>query len=954
MIHEIRVANLGLDDPKGLGVLGEIHKLGLKSFRRVRTVKVYRFEGLRTRHAVRLAKRLTNTDQVFTINCPLLKGGRAKIEVGYKPGVMNPEAASLRKMGSDLGFKPKAADSSWEYHFFGEMTRAEIATVAEELLVNETVQRIIRRKPQTLIIQGKSGKAKVIPIRAMSDDELLEISKEKLFLNLEEMKVIQDHFAEKGRDPKDVELEILAQTWSEHCGHKTTNAKVMKDGQEKSPLIKRLMQTAKQYFGDLVISAFKDNAGVMRFFEGWAICGKVETHNSPSALEPYGGAMTGIVGVMRDPLGTGLGAILVALFDAFCFASFRMAKKLLPAGCLSPDYLLRRVVDGVRDGANQVGIPTGNGSVYFHDDFRAKPVVLVGAYGLLPEEKAQKAYAKPGQLVIMLGGRVGKDGIHGATFSSAAMTHRTKKVNSGAVQIGCPIEQKRSIDVIQVLRDRGFIKVITDCGAGGLSSSVGELGEQTGVIVELERVPLKYPGLQPWEIIVSESQERQVIGIEEADLPNVLAICAEWNVEATVIGHFTNEHKFTIFYNGDLVCDLPMEFLHHGLPQRTMVANWQPIVSPEPTAEELFIPDEASWVDIYKRVTGHLNVCSKERIVRQYDHTVRGTCSLEPFSGVHFDGPNDAIILKLLYGKPYGMVISHGMNPILNRINPYWGSVWASVEALSNYVAAGGNYHEACLIDNFIWPSCNNDSHSFGGLDMSFDACCDVMHAFKRPFISGKDSLGSTYIGPNGEIIKIPPVLCISVFGHIPDVKKTCSADFKQSGSTIFLVGKRDPTALGGSIYYDLRGYVGNKLPECDLKQQPAIYDAIHNWIVEGKVLAVHDLSHGGLAAALAEMCIGGDCGADIFFNREFNEKHIRPDEWLFNETAGCFLVEVPDEYLGILADLPTGLIRAIGHTTQEPVITAGADGKFLFAVAVDDLKKAWQAPLKEVFPDAN
>ena len=949
MIHTVRVANLGSDDPKGLGVLGEIRRLGITSIKNVRTVKVYRFEGLRTRQAFRLARRLTNPDQVFTVDNRLVRNSRAKVEVGYKPGVMNPEAESLRKLGRDCGYKVRAADSSWEYHFFGDsITRSDVDAAVDQLrLVNGTVQRIIRRKPKTLLIQGKTGKAKVIPIRSMSDNELMDMSQDKLFLNLEEMRVIQDHFAKEGRDPTDVELEILAQTWSEHCGHKTTNAKVMKGGVEKKPMIKRLMETAKQYFGDLVISAFKDNAGVMKFFEGWAICGKVETHNSPSAIEPYGGSMTGIVGVYRDPLGTGLGAKLIAGFNAFCFGSFRMLSKLLPPGCLPPDYLLRHVVGGVRDGANQVGVPTNNGSVYFHDDFRAKPVVLVGAYGILPESKAQKAYAKSGQVALVLGGRTGRDGIHGATFSSAAMTHRTMKVNSGAVQIGNPIEQKRVIDVIQVLRDLGLIKVITDDGAGGLASSVGELGAQTGVMVELERAPLKYSGLLPWEIIISESQERMTIGVDEEDLPQTLEVCAEWNVEATVIGRFTDDHKFTIYYHGELVCDLSMEFLHHGLPQRTMVANWTPIILPEPTLPVL---SGQGFVETYRQVMGHLNVCSKERILRQYDHTVQGTCALEPFSGVHYDGPNDATVLRPIHGKPYGLVLAHGMDPILNRIDPYWGSIWASVEALSNFVAAGGDYHEACLIDNFIWPSCDKDEHAFGALDMAFDACCDVMDSFERPFISGKDSLGSTYIGPNGEIIKIPPVLCISVFGRIPDVRKTCSADFKRTDSVILLVGKMQPEALGGSIYHDTLGYVGNNLPKCDLKTQPKVFDIVHRLIVEGEALAVHDVSHGGMAATLAEMCFGGDCGADIRLDEL--PGGARTDELMFSQTAGCFLVEVPADSDKLEELLASGLVAKIGNTTPQKNIVVHNSGAS-FEVSVDELKAAWQAPLEEVFTDA-
>ncbi len=950
MIHEVRVLNRE-QDPVGADVLADIKRLNLGAFDRVTTVKVYRFEGINITQATKLGKAIVDVDQVFSVDNPLALSLRAErfVEVGYKPGVMNPEAASLMKMASDLGLNGLiAADSSYEYHFFGDFTDDQLTTVVSRLLVNKTVQMVISNKPSTLVIEGEPGSVAIIAIRAMSDDELVAFSKvNELHLNLEEMSVIREYFRKEGRDPTDVEIETLAQTWSEHCGHKTTKARLIVNGKEKSPLIKRLRDTATKFFGPDVISAFEDNSGVVYFYDEWGLCAKVETHNSPSALEPYGGAATGSGGVFRDIMGTGQGAKVIASTDMFCFAPPDLAPSELPTGCRTPDYLLRRVVAGVRDYGNRMGVPTNNGSLHFHPDFRAKPSVIVGAYGIIPVNRAKKGQPKRGDLILALGGRTGRDGIHGATFSSGEMTDQTINVNSTAVQIGNAIEEKRMSDAMLDLRDRDLIEVVTDCGAGGFSSAIGEMGSKTGAYVELEKAPLKYAGLAPREIWISESQERMVVAIKKARLHEVLEICASYNVEATVLGHFTDDHRLTVIYHDEKVCDLSMEFLHDGLPQRVMVANWQPTTFPEPSRATR---DSIPLLEKYKRVMGHLNVCSKEPIVRLYDHGVQGTNALYPFTGVHHDGPNDAVVLRPILDKPYGVVISHGMNPILNRIDPYWGSISAAVEALANLVAVGGNPRLSWLIDNFIWPF--PDEESLGALDLSFDACCKIMEVFGIPFISGKDSLSSTYRG-QGLVIKIPPVLCVSAFGKIPDVSRTISADFKRPGSHILLVGNLDVKGMAGSVYYDTLGFVGNTMAKPDLANLPMLNDMMHKWIGEGRILSAHDVSEGGVAATLAEMCFGGNMGARIFTGRMGQGDS---DSVFFNETPGCFLVEVSEENYKLTEELP-GLIRQIGVTLPDRSISVNSGTNIrdeeLFQVPIDDLRRAWQQPMKEIFAHA-
>lgn len=943
MIQEVRViAKAGIPDSKGEEVLYEITRaLGITSVEKVRTARVFRFEGINENDASHLGEKLLAEEifQSFSLNKSIIEDAAYVVEVAYKPGVMNPEAASLLKSAADLGIRGLlAADSSWEYGFYGKnIMQSDLDRIIDSLLVNATVEYVVKDSPKTLIIQGTPGETRIIPIRQMSGHQLMELSQDKLFLNLEEMKVIQEYFQALQRDPTDCEIEILAQTWSEHCVHKTFKARLLVNGQEKTPLLKRLRISTEEIGHPLVLSAFVDNSGAIEFYDGMAICGKVETHNSPSAIEPYGGAMTGSGGVFRDIVGTGLGAKVLASTDMFCFAPPSTPLEEIPPGCLHPHYLLRRVVTGVKDYGNRMGIPTNNGSVHFHRDFRAKPSVIVGAYGLLPARTSKKGQPSTGSMIIAMGGRTGRDGIHGATFSSGEMTDRTIDINSSAVQIGNAIEEKRMFDAILAARDEGLIQAITDCGAGGFASAVGEMGSEIGARIALDKAPLKYPGLSPWEILLSESQERMVLAVDPVNVHRLFEICRDYNVEATVLGEFTGDRHFTATYQGRTVMSLDMQFLHNGLPQRVMQASWK-----KPHYEEPENTSTEDWPGLFKRLMGHLNVCSKEPIVRLYDHGVQGTNALPPFAGTGGDGPNDAAILTPILGKPYGMIISHGLNPVLNAIDPYYGSLWAAAEAVSNAVAAGANPVEMVLIDNFIWPF--PDEELLGALDLAVDACVDFARATGMPFISGKDSLSSTYRGKDGMVIKIPPVLCVSAFSRIPDVTRTVSADFKAPGSLIVLVGYRNTEEMAGSTYYDLLGAVGNNLPKTEPTALIKVFRAVHGAIDSGKLLACHDISEGGLAAAAAEMCFGGGLGAVIKIPGQ-----EKAENFLFNETAGCFLAELPggSDPQKVFGNVPWAVI---GKTVPGRSLTAEYLGGNLFTIDLDDLKEAWQRPMKEVF----
>lgn len=942
MVYTLRVASQGISDTKGKTLLAEINRIFKKtSIKIIRTSKVYRLEGISKEDFNKLTKLVLfePIDQISSTKGTLFPNAKKIVEVAYKPGVMNPEVSSILKCAKDLGIQLSAVDTSTEYAFFGHIKEKLLEDVVNRLIVNKTVERVITRPPKTLKIKGITAKTQTIPIRKLSDKVLMQLSEDKLFLNLDEMKVIQNYFRNIDRDPTDCEVEILAQTWSEHCVHKTFRAKLKIDGLTKEPLIKRIKSTAKNN-QNIIISAFDDNSGVIDFYDGWAVNGKVETHNSPSAIEPYGGAMTGSGGVFRDILGTGQGAKPVISTDIFCFASPSLKESKIPPGCLSPTYLLRRVVAGVRDYGNRVGIPTNNGSIHFHPDFRAKPTVAVGSFGILPKKYANKGNPKPGDLILSIGGSTGRDGIHGATFSSGEMSHKTLEISGSAVQIGNAIEEKRAIDAVLVLRDKNLIRAITDCGAGGYSSAIGEMGKETGAEVSLEKVPLKYLGLAPWEIFLSESQERMILAVEKKNLKKVNKILNIYNVPTATIGKFTNSKKLVVKYEKEIVANLDMKFLHEGLPQRFMVGK-----TAVKTTKEKLPPQPRNYQAIVESVIAHPNVCSKEPILRVYDHNVQGSTALHPLGGVNLDSPNDGSIVTPILGKKYGLAVAHGLNPVMNSIDPYTGSIWALTEAVSNFVAIGGDLKNAALVDNFIWPF--PDDVSLADLDKAVDACVDFANTLKMPFVSGKDSLSSTYRYPDGKVLKIPPVLLISVFGRIPNVAKTVSSDLKSTNSTIVLVGKSDFKNLGGTIYFNVTKSLSAKPPQVDFRLLPKTLSGITRSIRSARVLSVHDISEGGLITALAEMCFGGDCGATI--NLSVFDKNLQTDFILFNETPGTFLVEVENEKIAkkLFEKVP---YQIIGKTKEDKTIEVKSGPKLITNLLLDKLKQAWQEPMKEIF----
>ncbi|MCX5673998.1 MAG: phosphoribosylformylglycinamidine synthase subunit PurL, partial [Planctomycetota bacterium] len=689
------------------------------------------------------------------------------------------------------------------------------------------------------------------------------------------------------------------------------------------------------------VSVFVDNSGVIEFDGDQCVCFKVETHNHPSALEPYGGAATGIGGVIRDPMGTGLGAKPILNTDIFCFAPPDYPADRLPPGVLHPRRIMRGVVAGVRDYGNRMGIPTANGALYFDERYLGNPLVYCGNLGLIPRDKCFK-HQKAGHKIIVVGGRTGRDGIHGATFSSGELTHTTGSDFAHAVQIGNAIVEKKMVDTLLVARDRGLYSAITDCGAGGLSSAVGEMGEELGAEVRLEGVPLKYDGLSYTEIWISEAQERMVLAVEPDKVDELMALFASEDVEATVIGEFTDTCRLRLRYEGHLVADLDMDFLHNGVPRYERAAEWSPPEHPEPR-----IRPKPDYTRDLLAILGSWNVCSKEWVVRQYDHEVQGQTVIKPLVGARDDAPGDACVITPVLGSMKGLAVGCGMNPKYGDIDPYWMAAAGIDEAVRNVVAVGARPDRIAILDNFCWGNCEKPD-KLGALVLAAKACYDVAMAYGTPFVSGKDSLNNEYAVPGGKTIAVPPTLLISAMGIVDDIRRCVTMDLKEPGNPVYLVGlTRDE--LGGSHWYALRGEIGCTVPKADLATAPRIFAAVHAAITAGCVRACHDLSEGGLAVAAAEMAFGGDLGLKLSLHDVPRESDLDDNgRILFSESLTRFLVEVPRTRAARFDKLFKGLPCAcIGQVTRKPeLVIRGVNNKKIVKADCETLRQAWKKPL--------
>lgn len=1033
-------------DPSGRQVLQTFRDFGISSVQSVRSARLYLVElpepdGVTSRDIAQRAARDLLSDPVAETFGIHARGeaipepdGVLPVEVFFKPGVMDNVARTTMLALADMGIAAGSVRTARRYELSPIPSDADLLRIPR-LLGNDCIEDVFvgtrQIEPPPSPPQYQFNRRSV-GLLALDEAGLQRLSRDgHLFLSLEEMQALQAHFRALGRDPTDLEIETFAQTWSEHCVHKTLKSPIVYRGAPmpmataesgsrpenettvagsaaqvasgqieiryanllKDTIARATKELTAEGRGPNCLSVFKDNAGIIAFDDEYAVAIKVETHNHPSAIEPYGGAATGVGGVIRDILGCGLAAKPIANTDVFCVAPPTWPVDAVPRGVIHPRTVLKGIVSGVRDYGNCMGIPTVNGAVHFDPRYLGNPLVFCGCIGLIPRDRIDKR-VMPGDAIVVMGGRTGRDGIHGATFSSAELTDTHEDEFAHAVQIGSPIEEKKVLDAVLLARNYPdghggttcLFSAITDCGAGGLSSAIGEMAAETGGEVDLDKVPLKYAGLRYDEIWISESQERMVLSVPPENLDKLLALAASEDVEATAVGRFTDTGRLVIRYEGQIVGDLDMRFLHEGVPNTPRVATWQS------TAESLAHPgigasaaasagrdrESAQLVNLAAELKARLSqptIASKHWIIRQYDHEVQSGSVVKPLVGRH-EGPSDAAVVRPRLTSDRAIAVGCGLCPELGDMDPYWMAVSAVDEALRNVVAVGGDPAQTAILDNFCWPRVDNP-RNLGALVRTCQACYDVARAYGLPFISGKDSLNNEFALDPADVemvnsaarragaadviregrIAIPYTLLISALSLVADVRKCVTADLKQPGGQLYLIGQ--PTRFGS------HGPAGR--PEFKLGLALETHQMVARMIREGLVCGVHDVSDGGLLVAVAEMCIasGRSCslhGLGDWFEEsdEVSRSPLlvgggdeSPADFYFDSFPAAYIVEVVseryDKFLELARRVPSLLLATTDITSpgREPTLEFETwDEPATISIPIRELESIWRQPL--------
>ena len=906
--------------------------------------------------------------------------------VAKMPGVTDDEGISAQKtlidiLDLELDVSTQHIYTEDLYFIENKLSNTELEELAKKQLGNKLIHHfeygefkgLVDYVPEVKITSD--SKVKVISLE-LENAELIRLSKDMLLsLNLEEMQTIKAHFAdenvrkyrnEKGLslNPTDCELEVLAQTWSEHCKHKEFAASIKytnkETGEEK--IIDSLFKTyirksteiirnrLKKAGNNWLLKIFTDNAGVVKIDDESVFVWKVETHNSPSAIDPYGGAITGILGNNRDPIGTGIGGgKLLFNTNVLCFGPPNYDKELLP-GQLHPRRIFEGVRHGIEDGGNKSGIPTVNGSIIFDDRYSGKPLVYCGTGGVMPYKiNGVNSWLKPidtGDLIIMAGGRVGKDGIHGATFSSAEIDEHSPQ---SAVQIGSPITQKLLSDFMQEAVQQGFIKSSTDNGAGGLSSSVGELATITGgAIVNLEKVPLKYANLKPWEIFISESQERMTFVVTKDKKDNLYKLAKEREVELSDIGTFTDDGFIDVRFEGESVAYLDMEFLHEGVPIKYMEAVWE-----KPELNEPEIPIDLDYSQILIKLMSSLNICSREDIIRQYDHEVKGKTIIKSLMGPKGKAPQDAAVMRLNFNNYAGIAISNGIIPRYSDIDAYQMSAGAFDEAIRQIIAVGGKLPDPkdstnrfwtvndnfCVPDSLYDPNTNPDGKlKLAKLVQMNEALFDMSTFYNIPMTSGKDSMKNDFKAGNIKI-SVPPTILYSMVAKIDDTRNTVTSDFKAEGDLIYQIGETYDE-LGASEFYRLFAELGANVPIVRKEKAKQIYQKVMVANQRNLIESNHDISDGGLAVALTESAFGGGFGANIYLGAD-DTNNLNSD--LFSESHSRFVTSVRPENQADFESIFKDDAILIGKVTSDQKLLVKYNSEEVINIEVNKLRKAWE-----------
>jgi phosphoribosylformylglycinamidine synthase len=926
------------------------------------------------------------------------------IEIGFLPGVTDNVGHTVREMIEDATgrtFKEGEAVYTSRFVFLTGVTKEEATPMALELY-NPLIQRasvisatefkkgvhVVAPK----VVLHEHSKADTVSLE-VSDEELERIGKEgitnadrtrrgPLALSLNALHVIRNYFRKEKRDPTDVELETLAQTWSEHCKHtifadpldevedgifrhfirdatyEIIRQKAKGKRQKRSERSERSPSHAARVEGDFCVSIFKDNSGAIAFDDDYLVTHKVETHNSPSALDPFGGSVTAIVGVNRDCLGFGLGAKPIANVYGFCVADpkdeanyYRDSEKTQPL--LSNRRILEGIVAGINAGGNQSGIPTPLGFVAVDPSFRAKPLVFGGTVGLIPRKSrgrmSHEKKARPGDYIVMVGGKVGLDGIHGATFSSEALS---KGSPATAVQIGDPITQKKFSDaVVREARDQGLYNAITDNGAGGLSSSVGEMARDSGgFVVDLEKVPLKYPGLAPWQIWISESQERMTLSVPKTKWNTLKKIFDRHGVEAWHIGEFTKSGRAQLQWRGELVMDVEMNFLHDGRPVEEQ--RGQPV-------ERKYLEPETSARrgDVSKTLLALLtrpSIAGTSFISQQYDHEVLAMATTKPLIGRGRVNAEAAVMQPLPRGER-GIVLSHGYAPWYSHIDTYAMAAASIDTAVRNAVCSGASLDYLAILDNFCWSNSTDPTRLYE-LKRAAQACYDVAVAYGTPYISGKDSMFNDFRGykEDGEFVHIAalPTLLISTLGVVPDVRKTVTLDLKRSGDLVYVIGETNDE-LGASEYFTMLSEkegeetFGNTVPRVDLSKNIAAYKALSKAINQGLVSSALGVGRGGLGIAFAKTAIAGKLGIKADLTKLAGGGAGEADSILFSESQGRIVVSVRSAAQKTFEALFKGVaLTRVGEVTKKESLELKLPNTRA-SIPLTSLLAAYQKPFK-------
>ncbi|MGB0113212.1 MAG: phosphoribosylformylglycinamidine synthase subunit PurL [Ilumatobacteraceae bacterium] len=833
-------------------------------------------------------------------------------EITMLPGVTDTAADAVRHAADQLGIPVRHAATGRRIEFGADIDDELADRLVSRLIANPVVERWTQGviDPPIFDEAGSDLTAETIVIRGLDDDGLQRLNEQRsLYLDPEELRVIRDEFERLDRDITDVEIEVFAQTWSEHCAHKTFRALIETTGGPDgpatiTPLMRQLRDCTESIDAPFVRSAFVGNAGVVEFTPGTTIALKAETHNHPSAVEPFGGANTGVGGVIRDVLG--IAHRPIAVTDILCFGPADLPLADLPAGALHPRRIRDGVIDGVADYGNKIGLPTVAGAVLYDPAYTTNPLVFAGCIGSAPA-RALHDGPHAGDRVVVLGGATGRDGIRGATFSSATMDATTGSVAGASVQIGDPIVEKLLIDALIGAED--LYSSITDCGAGGLSSAVGEMAEVVGADVELDLVPRKYPGLEPWEVWLSEAQERMVVAVPPGNLDALEQRCRRVGVDMADIGEFTGDGRLVVRNHGVVVADIVTAFLHDGRPQRSMTAEL-----PTPDRDAVTGRSVADPIATLLRLLAHPNIASKAATIHRYDHEILGATVVRPLIGAAADAHADGVVLAEP-GSADGIAIGIGVNPWYGLHDPEAMAVAVVDEAIRNIVAVGADPDRVALLDNFSWGDPRRPS-TLGELVAAVDGCCAAAHMYGAPFVSGKDSLNNEYVGSDGERHAVPPTLVITAVGHVPDADHCVTPDLAEAGNVLLMIGDTN-TEFAGSHLDKVHPAPGNVgvVPAPD-PDAPENYRRLHAAIRSGLVESCHDLSEGGFAVAIAEMCIGGRLGA-----RVDTLPHSDRTTGLFSESTGRLLVEVQPANVTAFIDAMHDKALRVGVVTDDPVL---------------------------------